>query len=40
MKSKNELFMDAIEFLIDNGLAENQGDIAESWTWPKSYIED
>ena len=28
MKSKNELFMDAIEFLIDNGLAENQGDIA------------
>ena len=28
MKSKNELFMDAIEWLIDNGLAENQGDIA------------
>lgn len=28
MKSKNELFMDAIEFLIDNGIAENQGDIA------------
>ena len=28
MKSKNELFMDAIEFLIDNGLAENQGDVA------------
>ena len=28
MKPKNELFMDAIEWLIDNGLAENQGDIA------------
>ena len=28
MKTKNELFMDAIEWLIDNGLAENQGDIA------------
>ncbi len=28
MKPKNELFMDAIEYLIDNGLAENQGDIA------------
>ena len=28
MKTKNDLFMDAIEWLIDNGLAENQGDIA------------
>lgn len=28
MKPKNELFMDAIEFLIDHGLAENQGDVA------------
>ena len=28
MKTKNELFMDAIKWLIDNGLAENQGDIA------------
>ena len=28
MKPKNELFMDAIEWLIDNGMAENQGDIA------------
>jgi uncharacterized coiled-coil protein SlyX/DNA-binding Xre family transcriptional regulator len=28
MKPKNELFMDAIEWLIDNKLAENQGDIA------------
>ena len=28
MKPKNELFMDVIEWLIDNGLAENQGDIA------------
>ena len=28
MKTKNELFMDVIEWLIDNGLAENQGDIA------------
>ena len=28
MKTKNELFMDAIEWLIDNELAENQGDIA------------
>ena len=27
MKTKNELFMDAILFLIDNGYAENQGDI-------------
>jgi hypothetical protein len=28
MKSKNELFMDAIQFLIDNGKADNQGDVA------------
>ena len=28
MKTKNELFIDAIEWLIDNGIAENQGDIA------------
>ena len=28
MKPRTELFMDAIEWLIDNGLAENQGDIA------------
>ena len=28
MKTKNELFMDAILWLIDNGLAENQGDVA------------
>lgn len=28
MKPKNELFMDAIEYLIDHGLAENQGDVA------------
>ena len=28
MKPKNELFMDAIEFLIDHGLADNQGDVA------------
>ena len=28
MRSKNELFMDAIQFLIDNGKADNQGDVA------------
>jgi hypothetical protein len=28
MKSKNELFMDAIEYLIDKGYADNQGDVA------------
>ena len=28
MKTKNELFMNAILWLIDNGLAENQGDVA------------
>ena len=27
MKTKNELFMDAILYLIDNGYAANQGDI-------------
>lgn len=28
MKSKNELFLDAIDYLIDEGLAHDQGDVA------------
>ena len=28
MKSKNELFLDAVDYLIDEGLAANQGDVA------------
>lgn len=28
MKTKNELFIDAVDYLIDNGLATDQGDVA------------
>lgn len=28
MKSKNELFLEAVDYLIDKGLAVNQGDVA------------
>ena len=28
MKSKNELFLDAVDYIIDNGLAHDQGDVA------------
>lgn len=28
MKTKNELFIDAVDYLIDNGLAHDQGDVA------------
>ena len=28
MKTKNELFLDAVDYLIDNGLATDQGDVA------------
>lgn len=28
MKSKNELFLDAVDYLIDEGLAHDQGDVA------------
>ena len=29
MKSKNELFLDAVDYLIDEGLATDQGDLAQ-----------
>jgi transcriptional regulator with XRE-family HTH domain len=29
MESKNELFLNAVDFLIDEGLAEDQSDIAK-----------
>lgn len=29
MKSKNELFLDAVDYLIDEGLADDQGDLAQ-----------
>ena len=29
MKSKNELFLDAVDYLIDEGLAIDQGDVAQ-----------
>lgn len=28
MKTKNELFIDAVDYIIDNGLAHDQGDVA------------
>ena len=29
MKSKNELFLDAVDYLIDEGIADDQGDLAQ-----------